>query len=260
MTPAIYPRRGRKHPWQWPWLFSIALHSVAFAAVASSIALAPVSLPPPDSQIQVDGRWGAPKSPETSFELKGAELRGAELRGADADERWTQVIESSREQRTLPNPGTSELSSFVQKQIDRSVADGRRRTASENEDKLSRLGRRLSETSSTENVDQMAEFLGGMVGQRSGSARPGEVARPFDVDTAQIDRVRKEEDPRGGVRYVATLIDAQGATTELELDPESGAQLYKTMKLIESNPLLERIYRKIVMGFLDQMLSKPAAK
>jgi hypothetical protein len=46
----------------------------------------------------------------------------------------------------------------------------------------------------------------------------------------------------------------------MELDSESGPQLYRTMKIIEANPLLKSVYRKIVMGFLDQMLSKPTTK
>ena len=231
-------------------MVSTSLHCTAFGIIVAFIVIAPPPVETEAPQIQVDGRWGVlqPDSDTT------------ELRSADSDEKWTDVIRSSREQRSLADPSTSDLSSFVQRQMDQSVEDGKRRDSKENEDKLSRLGRRLAETSKEKNVDDMAEFLGGLTGNRRQEAPSDGVLRPFDVATAQIDRVRKDEDSEGNIHYIATLIDENGTTIDMELDSESGPQLYRTMKIIEANPLLKSVYRKIVMGFLDQMLSKPTTK
>lgn len=215
-----------------------------------SVAIAPFPTERPAEPIQLDGRWS---------ELTQGPA-AVELRAADAYEGWSDVIESSPAETRLPDSSTGGLSSLVRRQIDRSVADGQRRETAENEDKLSRLSRRLSETSNRENVDQMAEFLSGFVDPRTEEPDPEDADRPFDVETAQIDRVRKEVDAAGKDCYIATLVDAKGAKKELELDAESGLQLYKTMKLIEANPLLKQVYRKIVMGFLDQMLRDPTKK
>ena len=49
---------------------------------------------------------------------------------------------------------------------------------------------------------------------------------------------------------------AEGITDEVDIDPETGEQLYRTMRLIKANPLLEKVYRKIVMGIMDSVLPK----
>jgi len=240
----------KKNPWRVSWVSSALLHAAVGVALIVSVALAPFPTESPADSICLDGRWReVTKGPDAD-----------ELQTADAYEGWSDVIESSPRETRMPDSSTGELSSLVRRQIDRSVADGQRRETAENEDKLSRLSRRLSETSNLENVDQMAEFLSGFVDQRTEEPDPEDVERPFDVETAQIDRVRKEVDAAGKDSYIATLIDAKGAKKELELDAESGSQLYKTMKLIEANPLLKHVYRKIVMGFLDQMLRDPTRK
>ena len=164
---------------------------------------------------------------------------------------------SSREQPRLPDPDASIMSSFVQRQIAQSIDEGNRRSLAENEGMLSRLSQQLTESSSQDNIDAMAQFLSGLAGARKPAPSTNDAPIPFDANTAQIDRVRKEVDSLERVHYIATLVDANGSTKELELDAQTGAQLYKILKIIESNPLLERVYRKIVMGFLDQALAKP---
>jgi hypothetical protein len=52
------------------------------------------------------------------------------------------------------------------------------------------------------------------------------------------------------------MIDAKGVSREVEIDNENGQRLYKTMQLIKSNPLLEKVYRNILMGILDQVLKE----
>lgn len=213
----------------------------------ATIGLAPIPTGSPTREIEIDAHWST-----YNFETLATETRSA-----DSDERWQDVIETSRDSKTLQDPLVNELSAFVRRQVEQSVEDGKRREVQENEDKILRLGRRLSETSNEKNIDDMASFLGGMTGKRKQAAADVDVLQPFDVTTAQIDSVRKEVDSEGKVYYVAKLIDENGTFTDLELDSESGEQLYRTMKIIESNPLLKSVYRKIVMGFLDQMLNQP---
>jgi hypothetical protein len=66
--------------------------------------------------------------------------------------------------------------------------------------------------------------------------------------------ITKQTDEQNNVRYLIVMIDAQGLTQTIDIDAENGERLYKTMKLIKSNPLLERVYRNIIMGILDQVL------
>ena len=68
--------------------------------------------------------------------------------------------------------------------------------------------------------------------------------------------ITKLTDEQGVVRYVIVMIDAMGVTREVEVDAENGQRLYKTMQLIKSNPLLEKVYRNILMGILDQVLKE----
>ncbi|MFM7928681.1 MAG: hypothetical protein ACKO9Q_13310, partial [Pirellula sp.] len=65
-------------------------------------------------------------------------------------------------------------------------------------------------------------------------------------------------DEQGTIRYILVMVDAQGVAREVDIDDENGQRLYKTMQLIKSNPLLEKVYRKILMGILDQVLKDPS--
>ncbi|MFN6131206.1 MAG: hypothetical protein ACK5AC_18870 [Planctomycetota bacterium] len=237
IIPVAFARISWNRPWQLAWMMSLTAHGSALALLVTSVVFAPLPEASLITHIEIDGRWSVPEN---------------------EDQLWSEVMVSSREQPRLPDPDASIASSFVQRRIAQSIDGGNRRSVAENEQMLGRLSQQLTESSSQENVDAMAQFLSSLAGERSPApATTNGPPRPFDVNTAQIDRVRKEMDSQEQVHYIATLIDANGATKELELDAESGAQLYKTMKIIESNPLLERVYRKIVMGFLDQVLGKP---
>jgi hypothetical protein len=237
-------------PWRLAWSASLALHAmVMLGGIAAWMAM-PLS---PEKEVaaplEVAGRW-------SSREMEQAIL-DAPSRLADHDQ----------EARVLPDPEDSRWggvmeggpeSSFVREQIRDSIRRGQQRSGEDNLQKLSQLSRKLQETSSPQGVDEIAGFLSGLVGSRATEPTSGQDDKEFDVATAQIHRVRKESDEAGLVRYIATLIDRNGAAREIELDPKNGEQLYKTMQLIQSNPLLERVYRTVVMGILDQVLSAPA--
>jgi hypothetical protein len=58
----------------------------------------------------------------------------------------------------------------------------------------------------------------------------------------------------GKFKYTAVLIDSAGRTQETEMNAAEGESAFKTFELIKQNPLLERVYRGVVMSLLDKML------
>ena len=157
--------------------------------------------------------------------------------------------------------GSNEPSSYVASQIKRSVRIGQKHSPERNEKDLSILSERLSRESSEKSVDEMAKFLQGVAGApRASSKVPSRPDKPIDPKTAQVEDVTLVVDEQGTSHYIATMVDATGVTIDVELEPEIGEQLHRTMKLIKSNPLLERVYRQMVMGLLDQMLKPQTEK
>lgn len=250
--------KNRYAPWTLAWIVSSTIHLVVAGAISVSVVWSPTPDAPQPERVQLEGHWRSLHDDHPTTRWESASALKADSRSADSDPQWSEVMETSRAaQTTIIAKSDSESASFLQRQVERSVADGKRRSETDNQDKLTRLSRRLTESSNEENVDRIADFLEGMMGARDEPSELDSPSQPFEFETAQIDRVRKETDSQGNVHYHATLVDAHGAKMELELDSETGASLYKTLKIIESNPLLERVYRRIVMGFLDQMLRQP---
>ena len=64
--------------------------------------------------------------------------------------------------------------------------------------------------------------------------------------------VLSRQDSETEARF-SVLLDAAGRTRETELTAAEGEQLYKTWELIKANPLLEKVYRGIVMQLLDKL-------
>jgi hypothetical protein len=151
---------------------------------------------------------------------------------------------------------TSAASRWVQARVRAEIA------AAENapqEDQLARLtvlSGQLESISTAESVDSLTTRLAGLLGTERRAEQPAAqpVAGEFDFDAAQIHDVKRTDDGRGGFAYTAILLDAQGRTLETPLSPAEGEQLYKVMELVKANPLLERIYRGLVMSLLDKTL------
>lgn len=145
--------------------------------------------------------------------------------------------------------------SFVDQQIQQSIQQSKKRSADDNRDKLDKLGKRLAGSSNEKSVDDISAFMEGITGSKRATApNANGGGQPFDPSTAQIHDVRKEIDENNAVRYVVVMVDAKGETAETLIDAETGENLYRTMQLIKANPLLERVYRQMVMGMLDQLL------
>jgi hypothetical protein len=83
------------------------------------------------------------------------------------------------------------------------------------------------------------------------------VAGDFDFDSAQLHDMRREMREDGTFKYTAILLDAEGRTQETEMTATEGESAYKTFELMKQNPLLERLYRGVVMSLLDKVL-RPA--
>ncbi|MBM4002717.1 MAG: hypothetical protein FJ295_05415 [Planctomycetes bacterium] len=123
-------------------------------------------------------------------------------------------------------------------------------------EKLRKLSSRLDRVASSDSVDNLSLQLRQWFGTEERADRPVEspAGSEFDYRTAQLHDVRRIEAEDGSWTYRSVLVDAQGRAVEVSMDAEQGSRLYQTFQLIKSNPLLERVYRQFIMGFLDQWM------
>jgi hypothetical protein len=234
------------------WLVSLMLHAAALVALLL-MAIPKRSQPGLHAKrrivVQADVRDAPSSNVDATAELMAGRGQAAPANSEGAE--WDGVMRSAQSPESTP---TSESKPFLQKQIDRSIEQSKQRSSEDNLDRLNQLSRDLRRNSRSQNIDEMAEFLGGMLTKRVSTPVADSEARPFDADTAQLHDVLKSEGTDGKTQYIAVMIDAHGVLRSVEMDAETGKQLYRTMQLIRSNPLLEQVYRKIVMGILDQVL------
>lgn len=227
------------------------LHAAALAALFVAISMQNHSGARPETKIvvQADVRDIPVSDVEANVQLaqRGAERRGNQERDSD----WDPVMRSAQSPEATPS---AESKTFLQKQIDRSIQSSQKRSSEDNLDRLSQLSRDLRRNSRPQSIDEMAEFLGGLTSKRVANPVDDSDSRSFEVKTAQLHDVLKSEGTDGQAQYTAVMIDAHGVLRSVDMDAETGKQLYRTMQLIRSNPLLEQVYRKIVMGILDQVL------
>lgn len=238
------------------WLASLMLHAAALAVLFATISIQNHSGPRPDKRIvvQAEVRDIPASDSEANVQL---EERGAERRENQASRSdWDPVMRSAQSPEAT---ASAESKTFLQKQIDRSIQSSQQRSSEDNLDRLSQLSRDLRRNSRAQSIDEMAGFLGGMVPKRVTTPVEDSESRPFEAETAQLHDVLKSDGADGKVQYTAVMIDAHGVLRSVEMDAETGKQLYRTMQLIRSNPLLEQVYRKIVMGILDQVLKDAEA-
>lgn len=225
---AKYPirsqRDSRKRLWAFSWWLSVALHISALGLLVGFLLNTPVINFTSES-ISLEGTLGE------RVDEANAELRSKED-GVTDKQRWLRDIKQQ-------------------------IAQAEARGDQENIERLKRLTEELNRSSSTKSVEEMSEYFGGIFGKRASAPVETAKTEEFDVSTAQIHEVRRESDGGSGFAYTLVMVDAKGVTQEIDIDPENGERLYKTMKLIKSNPLLERIYRGILMGILDQVLGEP---
>jgi hypothetical protein len=137
------------------------------------------------------------------------------------------------------------------------IAAAQNLTSDQQRERLANLAGALEQVATEESVAAMSRRLGQLLGTTSRAAAPAEepVAGDFDFETAQLHDVKRTANAeRGGYQYVGVLLDSHGRTLETPLETADGENLYATMELIKSNPLLERIYRGLVMSLMDKLL------
>jgi hypothetical protein len=238
--------------WRLPTIVSLMVHAFG---IGFAVLLFPSRLPQQMGSASTIVLQSAPMvadaTDDRTTNLDSSSSNEDALLPDDRDPHWRSVMEVSSH---ANSPQASTASNFVQSQIDRSIRNSQQRSSEENLDRLKKLGGDLNRNSRSESVQEMAGFLGSLIPKRAVQPVSDSTGMTFDVATAQLHDVQKSIDPNGIKHYLAVMIDAQGITSEIELDEESGEQLYKTIKLIRSNPLLEQVYRKIVMGILDNFL------
>lgn len=150
---------------------------------------------------------------------------------------------------------TPSIAEYVRNQVAQRVSDAESSSPDENLARLKQWSGRLQNISSEESLNQLATqlqtWLGGQ--SRAAEAQPVSAGQEFDFRTAQLHDVGRTEGEPGKFVYHSIMIDAQGRTMEVPLSEDQGSRLFEIWEVVKSNPLLEKVYRQIVMGLLDQM-------
>ena len=147
---------------------------------------------------------------------------------------------------------------LLAQEIQRGISATSEKTGQENLEELARLSNKLNRVSTEQGVEEVNGTIGRLLGTGERATTPVEntPSGPFDYTSAQVHDVRQETSADGTLRYVAIMLDAAGRTQNVEMDAAHGEQLWRTMQIVKSNPLLERVYRGVVMGLIDQALKE----
>jgi hypothetical protein len=178
------------------------------------------------------------------------------------DPRWSDILnEPFRHTQGIEDASTDAAAGvLISSELLRAIEASGRRSDDENLRTLEELSGRLTKVSSEGTIDELSGTIGRLVGTGPRETKPKEnVAGEFDPATGQPHDCKKLE-VDGQTRYVMVMIDKAGRTMEIEMSAAEGEQLYQTMQLIKSNPLLERVYRGVVMGVMDKLLAPQAKK
>jgi hypothetical protein len=213
----------------------------------SPTAETPVTL---EAEIQIDDRpWIARDAEDLTYTQVDL-----------SDPRWDDLLSepSRRAEGLSSNEADTLASSLLSEQLMQAIKASAQQSTDDNLQELATLSDRLTEVSSEQSIDELSGTINRLTGTRDRATAPqANIAGEFDHSTAQPHDCRKGQSPDGTVRYLVVMIDAAGRTLEIEVDAATGEQLYKTMQLVKSNPLLERVYRGVVMGILDKLLKTP---
>lgn len=152
-------------------------------------------------------------------------------------------------------PAADDVGSFVRSSVDRAA---KLASAQSEEDLLARLdqfGDKLGQISSQERMSDLSARFAGWLNTTERAVEPASKPVPgrFNIDSAQIHDVLREVDEAGEPRYVANLIDAEGRLERVPLTEYEGERLYSTFLIIKKHPLLEAVYRDVIMAFLDKL-------
>jgi hypothetical protein len=236
---------------------SFALHTVAVAAVVGCLIwglLADMPVPAAPALLSVQTRQEAievsPLTVAPSKEFAAPVLDAEELLSGISDPRWQELVEP------VEGAHADSASVFVSTQLMRIAREAEQRSADDNLQRLEELSGRLATVSSHENVGDINAQLRKVLRTEERAERPANepIAGDFDFATAQLHDVLRVQVEDGKFTFTAILVDAEGRKFESPMSQADGGTAYRTMQLIKSNPLLEKVYRGLVMSMLDKML------
>ncbi len=261
-------RAGPNDRWRrkWSWRLSRWLHGLLIGAIAAEI-LAGVPLSPlipqgqQGEQIELTVAMESPRPPPALASIAILDddgLTADKIAAAEIDRQARDAVapELAAELLDAGGPPSPAASDWVQQRVQGEIAAAQRLSADDQHRKLAQLGQQLESISSAESVAAVSHRLGNLLGASERATQPAAepVAGEFDPESAQLHDVKRTENAAGGYDYVAVLLDSEGRTMESALTEAEGAQLFRTFEIMKANPLLERVYRGVVMSLLDKLL------
>jgi hypothetical protein len=267
---------------RWASAGSVALHGIAFLGLAVGQPLlewlwGPSLATSRSIQIVAQGPWRGPVSEDPVLEY-AIELDRERDRERDRDSPKSRLASSSTDldgkptadsrrksadgnssRPPKPNESVFAPDAIIRRRVDRAIEEAGEVNEEENLKRLDRLSGQLDQMATDKSVAELNDKLKRWLGTKPRATEPSKepVAGPFDITTAQVHDVRREGEDTASYRYIAVLLDADGRQMDQELDMVDGEKLYRTFQLIKKNPLLEKVYRQVVMGLLDK-LTQPA--
>ena len=155
----------------------------------------------------------------------------------------------------LPNASENlDASEHLDQTLQKAQKEVQQRSPEENQRELQRRGKQLKRYVSEETLDQVAEKVQNLPGVERRAEEPSFMPPEgeFDTDTAQIHDVQREQQDDGTYRYFVTLFDAAGRQQKVEMPADEAEPLWQTFQKIKKNPLMEKVYRTMVIPLLDR--------
>jgi len=261
------PKPLPQRRWRWSLRSSFWLHSLLVSLVVTELLLvvAPMPVAPPPQQIALQAPpLSEPRAaegveieaftPNTEHWLADEAISTRELEAAQEDPRWAVLTEGELDSRSPAEQAAA--SDFVAERMRQEIAAAEKHSSEDNLQRLENLTGQLNDVATEQSVKDVTAQLSKLLGTAPRATEPAKepVAGDFDFDTAQLHDVRREMLADGTFKYTAVLLDSAGRTTDSEMPAAEGESAYKTFELIKSNPLLERVYRGVVMSLLEKML------
>ncbi|WP_437202621.1 hypothetical protein [Planctomicrobium sp. SH664] len=164
----------------------------------------------------------------------------------------------------VPIPGlpvaAANLGQFVQTKLQQVIEEQRKVPRSESEHQLDVLAERLQRQIGESTVDSIGSTLRNVMKlpERATEPTPEQPGGEFDPQTLQIYDVQRVTSDSGVEVYRGILIDAQGRRQEIEFSAAEGEELFRVFEMMRRYPLLEKLYRGVMMSVFDQLMqSRP---
>ncbi len=240
---------------------AIAISTVAHIVLASVL----LAIYLPDASRQVDGS-GTAQPDQNRAKLQASEGFSPSAELSEKNESTTpprsevEPTEPNSPPRLLPTTpdGSTVAEEQVQEAIEAAIDTAGRASQSKKLTELERNLNRLEEIASKESVEQIGGKVRDTLGLKSRASTPdgGPLGGSFDHDTAQFHDIVRVSRANGKEAYRCVMIDREGRTIEIEIDPEQGKVAYDTMQMVKRSPLGDAVYRTLVMPMLDKLLAE----